>query len=133
MKINSHLIKKYPISCVCIAIIWYLCFFTPPHTKLDNVAFIDKWVHISMYCGTCSVIWYEYLRQHKTLNRLRLFLLAWLAPVLMSGLIELLQAYCTGGRRSGDWLDFAANSTGATLAVVIGLVLSRYVKCKGKD
>lgn len=133
MKINSHLIKKYPLSCVCIAIIWYLCFFTPPHTKLDNVAFIDKWVHITMYCGACSVIWYEYIRQHKKLSRLSLFLFAWLAPVLMSGLIELLQEYCTGGRRSGDWLDFAANSTGATLAVAVGLLLSLYVKRKEKD
>ncbi len=48
---------------------------------------------------------------------------------MMSGLIELLQAYCTGGRRSGDWLDFAANTAGATLAAVIGiLVVKRRAK-----
>ena len=50
---------------------------------------------------------------------------AWLAPVLMSGLIELLQAYCTGGRRSGDWLAFAANALGVTLAAVIGILAVR--------
>jgi hypothetical protein len=38
----------------------------------------------------------------------------------MSGLIELAQAYCTGGRRSGEWLDFLANSTGATLMLGVG-------------
>ena len=47
----------------------------------------------------------------------------------MSGLIELLQAYCTGGRRSGDWMDFLANSVGATLALALGYGLYRW---KGK-
>jgi len=118
MKINSKTVRKYPLSCLCIAVIWVLCFCTPPHTPLDNVAFIDKWTHIVMYAGTCSVIWFEYMRGHKAADRKKLFVWAWLAPVLMSGLIEILQAYCTGGRRSGDWLDFAANTTGATLASV---------------
>jgi hypothetical protein len=44
-------------------------------------------------------------------------------PVAMSGIIELLQEYCTGGARSGEWLDLAANSAGITLAAVIGLLL----------
>lgn len=56
----------------------------------------------------------------------KLFLLAWLAPIIMSGVIELLQAYCTGGRRSGEWLDFAANSIGATIGGAIGILLAKY-------
>ena len=129
MSFSSRLIRTYPVSCLLLAAIWVLCFCTPPHTPLDNVAFIDKWTHIVMYASTCAAIWIEYLRAHKTLSRRRLFVWAWLAPVLMSGLIELLQAYCTGGRRSGDWLDFAANTAGATLAAVIGiLVVKRRAK-----
>ena len=129
MSFSSRLIRTYPVSCLLLAAIWVLCFCTPPHTPLDNVAFIDKWTHIVMYASTCAAIWIEYLRAHKTLSRRRLFVWAWLAPVLMSGLIELLQAYCTGGRRSGDWLDFAANTAGATLATVIGiLVVKRRAK-----
>lgn len=126
MNINANLTRKYPLSCLCIALIWILCFCTPPHTPLDNVAFIDKWTHITMYAGTCSIIWFEYIRRHKVMNKVRLFVWAWLAPVLMSGLIELLQAYCTGGRRSGDWLDFAANTLGSTLAVLIGILLVKF-------
>lgn len=129
MRFDKNLIRKYPFSCLCIAVIWILCFCTPPHTPLDNVKLIDKWAHITMYAGTCSIIWFEYLQRHKSLDKISLFTWAWLAPVLMSGLIELLQAYCTGGRRSGDWLDFAANSIGATLAVVIGILM---VKCRAK-
>ena len=44
----------------------------------------------------------------------------------MGGLLEILQANCTGGRRSGEWLDFAANSVGSTLAFVIGILVARY-------
>lgn len=120
------MIRKYPFSCLFLALIWILCFCTPPHTPLDNVAFIDKWTHIAMYGGTCSAIWIEYLRGHKDISKSRLFVWAWLAPVLMSGLIEILQATCTGGRRSGDWLDFAANTAGATLAAVIGILLVKW-------
>lgn len=100
-----------------------------PRTPLDNVTLIDKWVHTTMYLGTCGTIWYEYLRRHRRkcdigggwryeINKCRLFVLAWLAPVVMSGLIEVLQTTCTGGRRSGDWLDFVANSIGVTLAAL---------------
>lgn len=142
MKYLRHLVSHYPVSCFYIAIIWVLCFATIPPTPLDNVSLIDKWVHIAMYGGTCGTIWLEYLRRHDVrrlsakvvdirtgigckppLSPRRLMLLAWLAPIAMSGLIEILQATCTGGRRSGDWLDFAANSIGATLAAVAGVAM----------
>ena len=56
----------------------------------------------------------------------RMLVYSWLCPILMSGLIELLQAYCTGGRRSGDWIDLAANATGVTLAALFGLALRKF-------
>lgn len=107
-------------------IIWYLSFFTPPKTDLDDVSFIDKWVHIIMYGGTCGVLWLEYIRKHSSPDFVRLFFMAWLAPILMSGAIELLQEYCTNGRRSGDWFDLAANATGITLAAIAGIILLKY-------
>lgn len=121
--------RKYPLSLLCILTIWYLSFFTPPHTELDNVKFIDKWVHIIMYGGTCSMVWLEYLRSHgKQISVKKLLLLAWLAPIAMSGAIELLQEYCTNGRRSGDWLDLAANAIGVTLAAIVGFVVAKFRK-----
>lgn len=125
MKYLYQSVRKYPLSVLLFLAIWYLSFFTPPKTELDTVEFIDKWVHIIMYGGTCAVLWTEYLRKHVYLNRRKLLLLAWLAPIVMSGAIELLQEYCTGGRRSGDWLDLAANATGVTLAAVAGLIAAR--------
>lgn len=125
-RLLHHLTSNYPISCLYMAFIWVLCFMDVPHTPLDNITLIDKWTHILMYAGTCATIWYEYLRRHDSIVRVRVFLLAWLAPLVMSGLIEILQEYCTGGRRSGDWLDFAANAIGVTLGNVIGILLAEY-------
>ena len=132
-KILHYLTTNYPISCLYVTFIWILCFMDVPHTPLDNITLIDKWTHIVMYAGTCATIWYEYLYHHKEINKKRTFLLAWLAPLLMSGLIEILQEYCTGGRRSGDWLDFAANSIGVTLGNVIGILLAAYRARKRRD
>ena len=130
-------VRKYPVSITYIVVIWVLCFMDVPETPLSNVSLIDKWVHIAMYLGTCLTIWLEYFRNHRELfppkamhivrkdeqpRWVHILTWTWLAPVVMSGIIELGQAYCTGGRRSGEWLDFLANSIGCTLAAVIGIV-----------
>ena len=124
MSIIRQIVKKYPFSVVCITLIWILS-LTPffPETPLDNVKFIDKWVHIVMYGGSFTVLWLEYYFKHRSYDWEKLFYWAWLAPILMSGILELLQEYCTFGHRSGDWLDFAANATGVTAAAVIDLLL----------
>ena len=109
MKYLHHLITSYPVSCFYIVFIWLLCFAHVPQTPLDDVSFIDKWAHIAMYAGT------------------------WFLPIVMSGVIEILQATCTGGQRSGDWLDFAANAVGATLGTAIGIVLAAYRAKQKKD
>jgi VanZ family protein len=93
--------------------------------------FIDKWTHLVMYGGTCSMIWIEYLRRHTILNKKKLFCWAWLAPIVMSGVIELLQEYATT-TRSGEWFDFAANSTGVTIAALLGMLLA-YFKVFNKN
>ena len=132
MRKISQFAKKYPLSVLCIILIWILSFIPFfPETPLDDVQFIDKWTHLVMYGGTCTVIWIEYLRKHTTLDKQKLFLLAWLAPIIMSGIIEILQENCTT-TRGGEWFDFFANATGVTLAAVIGLLLA-YVKVFNKN
>ena len=119
-----HFVSRYPLSILCVVLIWILSlmpFF--PETPFDQVEFIDKWTHLVMYGGTCSVIWWEYLRNHQILDGEKIFFYAWLCPVLMSGFLELLQEYCTFGHRNGDWLDLAANTMGVTLGALIGLLM----------
>jgi VanZ family protein len=119
-------VRKYPFSLVCFVIIWVLS-LTPifPETPFDNLPFADKWTHLVMYGGTCGVLWIEYLRSHTIYNKVKLFLWAWVAPIVMSGVLELLQEYCAGGRRDGDSLDLLANATGVTLAALFGMVLMK--------
>ena len=126
MTFMLQFIKKYPFSTVCIVLIWILS-LTPffPETPFDNIKLIDKWVHFIMYGGTCSVIWIEYIRSHRKYDYEKLFFWAWLAPVAMSGLLELMQEYCTT-TREGSWLDLGANTIGATLGAVVGLLILRF-------
>lgn len=80
----SQIVRKYPCSILCIAVVWILSlvpFF--PETPLDNVVFIDKWVHILMYGGTCCVIWIEYIRHHTKPDYEKLLFWAFLAPIAM--------------------------------------------------
>lgn len=141
MKKAYTFVRKYPLSILCLLLVWYLSiWFMPPEwPELEDVAFIDKWTHFVMYGGTCSVIWWEYLQHHgkpkapgssetpKRINKRKLFLLGWLAPILMSGCIELVQEYLTENR-AGEWLDLAANATGCTIGAIIGMTYWHYRK-----
>ena len=120
-----RVLRHYPLSLLCVALIWFLCLMLDvPETPLNKVAFIDKWTHLAMYGGTTSVIWWEYLRCHDRLVFWKLFLFAFLGLIVMSGVIELLQENCTK-TRSGEWLDVAANSTGVLLGTGVGLLMWR--------
>lgn len=122
------ILKTYPLTLLTVAAICYLSFFTPPQTELDNISNIDKLVHTCMYGGLSIIIWWEYLRKHDTICWKRFIPISVVSPIMMSGIIELLQAYCTTNR-SGEWLDFAANSSGVILAFMAGnFVLRRIMK-----
>ena len=116
-------VRKYPFSVFCIVLIWVLS-LTPffPETPLDNVQFIDKWTHFVMYGGTCSVIWFEYLLHHRTIDWGKILLLSVVGMTLLGGLMELLQAYYTT-TRSGEWFDFWADSLGVLLGNAVGLLM----------
>ena len=129
MSYIAYFLKRYPLSLLCIALIWYLSiWFNPPEEmELPSINFLDKWTHLVMYGGTCSVIWFEYLRHHRMLDVKKLFVWAWLLPTIMGGVIELVQAYCTT-TRSGEWLDWLADAVGVTLAIGVGLLMKKLWK-----
>ena len=127
--------RYYPLSWLVFLAIVILSVMPVPETPLNEVRYIDKWTHLVMYFGQSSVIWFEYLRQHglrfgpkphglrrEELSRGWLLFYALLLPIALGCTMELVQAYCTHGMRSGDPVDAVANAIGAVLAnVVIGL------------
>ena len=125
-------IRVYPLSTLCVLLIFLLS-FTPffPETPLDHVDFIDKYTHFIMYGGTTSVMWWEHLRncrkEARKPNLRALFWVAFVGMILLGGLVELGQAYCTT-TRSGEWLDFFADSIGVLLGTGVGLLLLLYYK-----
>ena len=130
-----YYIKKYPVSLVIILAVIYLSFFKPPTTDLGTIPNLDKVVHICMYFGMSGMLWLEFLRAHRR-DRTPMWhawVVAFVCPVLFSGAVELLQAFCTT-YRGGDWLDFAANTTGAVLASLVAcFVLKPRVMRKSTD
>ena len=76
--------------------------------------------------GMAGMLWLEFLRAHRRDNAplWHAWAGAFVCPVLFSGMVELLQEYCTT-YRGGDWLDFAANTTGAVLASMVGYFILR--------
>ena len=133
-------IGDYPLSLLLTVIIWVLCFINVPETPLENITLMDKWTHIAMYLVLGIVIFWESNRKRKRamppvqeMKKAKVVLWTFALPALMGGLIEILQANCTGGRRSGDWLDFAADSIGAALALAICMLPAKCRARGGKD
>ena len=121
--------KCFPLTLLLTGVVWVLCLMPVPETELGDVPMIDKWTHVVMY-GVLTLTFWTELRRSRLAWPLRKRLL-WgvIAPIAMSGVLELLQAYCTGGNRSGEWLDFAANTVG----VAVGYGLGRLVTGRKKN
>lgn len=118
-------LKRYPITLVLVIVIWYLSLFTPPETKLNEIKFIDKWTHLLMY-GTLTVcFWLETFRSCRKQLTVSRWVVMFLLPVIMGGLVELVQAYCTVNR-TGDWIDFLANTVGVLLGASIAYLFRKH-------
>lgn len=115
-----YYLKRYPVSLTLVATVIYLSFFRPPSMEIGQIPGIDKLAHLCMYGGLSGMLWIEFLRNHRKYNEVlwHAWIGAVLCPIAMSGIIELLQQYCTT-YRGGDWFDLLANTTGVTLATLI--------------
>lgn len=123
-----HLLKRYPLTAACLLAIWVLCLITPPSSdNLPSFSGFDKACHVVMYLGSCSVLWWERLRAGA--HTRRSFVTAMIVvPILMSGLIEIVQQTATTSR-GAEWTDVAANALGTLLGTAFGrFVLQRHMR-----
>lgn len=128
-----HFIKQYTLSFICMVVIWILCLVPIPETPLSQINMVDKWTHIVMFGGWCTVLWLEYGLHHQVINMKRTIPYAIIFPILMGGLIEIVQQTCTGGNRSGDFIDFIADAIGVAMGAAIGIPLVLMISKRNKD
>ncbi|MCM1312544.1 MAG: VanZ family protein [Bacteroides sp.] len=123
------LVKHYFLSCMTsLAIIILSVIPIPEVPDLAEVPLWDKWVHFVMYGGLSLVLWFDYCRKKRQRHvGMRVIALTWLYPVVLGGLLEIVQAYCTTCR-SGDMLDFYADAIGACLGFLLGVTLVRRLR-----
>lgn len=111
---------RYPATLLLVVVILLLSLLPIPDMNMGvEVPLADKWTHMVMYGVLTLVIWFDYKRSHQQYSFWRLLTFAFLAPIAMGGALELAQAYLTTCR-SGEWLDFAANSIGVCIGTVGG-------------
>ena len=126
-------IRKYPVSLFLIAAIWTVCLIPIPETPLNDVPMMDKWTHFVMFGVLSLCIISEYVYRHRKPKGWDVALVGMLLPFAMGGMIELAQAYCTGGNRSGDVMDWLADGIGVLIGAAIGSLLVYYRARAKKD
>ncbi len=112
--------KKHPLSLLFALAIIVASLIPVPEVEVPDVAFFDKWVHFLMYGILSALVYLEMFYKNRRPAIGNLLFAGLLLPALLGGLLELAQAYLTTCR-SGDWLDAAANATGAVLATLLAL------------
>lgn len=119
--IKRTISKPYFLSDMIFVAIVVLSITPIPEVKpLEEVPLMDKWVHFVMYGVFSSCLWFDYYRinQDKRFTLVAI-ILAVIFPIITGGLLELAQAYLTTCR-SGEWMDFYANSIGVGIGLIIG-------------
>lgn len=126
-------VRKYPVSLFLIAAIWTVCLIPIPEMPLNDVPMMDKWTHFVMFGVLSLCIISEYVYRHRKPKGWDVALVGMLLPFAMGGMIELAQAYCTGGNRSGDVMDWLADGIGVLIGAAIGSLLVYYRARARKD
>ena len=87
----------------------------PPMRWLTRIPYYDKLIHFGFYLGQVVLLSLWIRPAHQ--NRI------WVAIpcIIFSGIVELLQSEYFS--RSGDWVDFAANSLGALLGIPLAVLI----------
>lgn len=90
----------------------------------------DKFLHGFIYFFSAFLIYLAFIkyRFQNVLTRKQMVIIL-IICVVFGGLIELAQAYLVSNRK-GDWYDFAANTCGAILSIVLMRLTHRFMKSR---
>ena len=120
MKLKEHLLTIL----VTVIIIILSILSIPEKTPMSDFPLIDKWVHMVMYGGLAFIMWFDHVvRSGKVMSR-NCVLWMVLYPIVLGGLMELVQAFFTTCR-SCDWIDFEADAIGTAIGVGLSLLANK--------
>ena len=112
-------VRFYPFTVLLLVVICCLSLMPAPKIEMVGGQFGDKWGHMVMYGALACVAFVESWRMMGRMPGVSVGLVVLLCSVILGGVLELLQAYCTV-TRSGDWLDFGADGVGGVVGLLIG-------------
>ncbi len=121
MKNKLPKIKKYPLSYACA--VFVVALSVMPFDELPDITdvpLMDKWTHMVMYGGLSLIAWCEHLWHHHYPECRRAMFFAYVCPVMLGVSMELVQWPLP--YRSAEFLDVIANTTGATLTSICGVL-----------
>ena len=120
MKLKEHLLTIL----VTVIIIVLSILPIPEKAPMSDFPLIDKWVHMVMYGGLAFIMWFDHVvRSGKVMSR-NCVLWMVLYPIVLGGLMELVQAFFTTCR-SGDWIDFEADAIGTAIGIGLSLLANK--------
>jgi VanZ family protein len=121
------MVKKNILS-LCIALVILFLSFTGAGTfsrlHLPDIPNLDKIVHAIMYF---TLMFALIIENRAILVSLKSYLILATIPLFFGGVIEVFQSMFTT-TRTGDILDFCANTIGIILSVLAWLVIKRFLK-----
>ena len=127
----SSYIRYTLIPAIVALVIFYMtCIVNVDSIPVPSKFFqFDKLAHFGMFFALSAAIYYDYYHLHKTKpNKLRWVFFGLIVPVIYGGLIEIAQQNFFG--RSGELMDFVADSLGSLTATVIAFI---YINMKKKS
>lgn len=112
-----------------LAILTLSLFPIPEVPHIEDIPLVDKWVHFIMYGGLLMCVWIDWIRK-KLRPKFKHNFYSILFGIALGGLIELIQPLVS---RSGEMLDFYADSIGVFIGYISGFIISRYFSKIYKD
>jgi VanZ family protein len=120
------ILKKYCLSILLILTIFTLCLINVESFPAPPVHNFDKLVHALLFFGLSGVLFFDstgYLRY--PISQTRIFFSSFFIPVVVGGLIEVMQEQFTSSR-FGDWYDFFYDTVGAMLGTGVALLINHF-------
>lgn len=106
----------WPTAIVVTVILYATLTSEPlPEEDIPMIPGIDKLIHSVMFGGLFGAICFDYYRGGGIFFR-RFITLTAMICVVSGGLVEYLQIAMDNGR-TGDWIDFAADTLGVVVAI----------------